>query len=549
MGKLNVTVLRYLNKEDFRILTAIEMGMKNHELVPGALVAAIASLKAGGVHKLLRELCKHKLLSYERGKRFDGYRLTNTGYDYLALKSLTLRGSVSGFGNQIGVGKESNIYTVVNEEGTPLCLKLHRLGRICFRNVKEKRDYHGKRHKMSWLYLSRISATREFAYMKALYDRGFPVPEPIDFNRHCVVMELVDGYPLTNICEVGNVEALYDDLMNLIVRLGNSGVIHGDFNEFNVMITDDQKPILIDFPQMVSTSHPNAEMYFDRDVQGVRDLFRKKFGYESEEYPKFSDLEREDELDKEVLCSGYGFTQEMEDDILKEYHQESDGEDEEEDSDEEYQDSVTGELDEKEVEECRRKLEDEIKFSEEKPTPATKKEEKNSSILKYIASMSVGEMEKPFNEEEEEIFKDALAGEEAVVGAPFAESTLPKQGISQLAPGGNDNDGDDVASISSNELITNEQDDKLAELDPNSREYRMIMVRKLLDDARSARSYSTTASTIAPSVVTDRIKGGLKQQEKKDQKKRAVPKGEASAVRRMRKDNNSIVKEYRGWDF
>lgn len=45
------------------------MGMKNHELVPGALAAAIANLKAGGVHKLLRDLCKHKLLSYERGKK------------------------------------------------------------------------------------------------------------------------------------------------------------------------------------------------------------------------------------------------------------------------------------------------------------------------------------------------------------------------------------------------------------------------------------------------------------------------------------------------
>lgn len=126
----------------------------------------------------------------------DGYRLTNTGYDYLALKSLTLRTSVSSFGNQIGVGKESNIYTVSNDEGVPLCLKLHRLGRTCFRNIKEKRDYHGKRHKASWLYLSRISATREFAYMKALYDRGFPVPKPIDFNRHCVIMELVNGYTL-----------------------------------------------------------------------------------------------------------------------------------------------------------------------------------------------------------------------------------------------------------------------------------------------------------------------------------------------------------------
>ena len=33
MGKLNVTMLRYLSKEDFRVLTAVEMGMKNHEIV------------------------------------------------------------------------------------------------------------------------------------------------------------------------------------------------------------------------------------------------------------------------------------------------------------------------------------------------------------------------------------------------------------------------------------------------------------------------------------------------------------------------------------
>lgn len=253
----------------------------------------------------------------------DGYRLTNSGYDYLALKSLTLRGSVASFGNQIGVGKESNIYTVANDEGTPLVLKLHRLGRVCFRNVKEKRDYHGKRKSISWLYLSRISATREFAYMKALYERGFPVPKPIDFNRHCVIMELVDGYPMCQVAEVKNVEQLYDDLMNLIVRLGNCGVIHGDFNEFNLMISDDGKPILIDFPQMVSTSHQNAAMYFDRDVQGVREHFRKKFGYVSEDYPKFEDLEREDTLDIEVSCSG--FTKEMEKELLQEYGMEEIG--------------------------------------------------------------------------------------------------------------------------------------------------------------------------------------------------------------------------------
>lgn len=126
----------------------------------------------------------------------DGFRLTNAGYDYLALKVLTQRGTISSFGNQIGVGKESNIYIVANDEETSLCLKLHRLGRTCFRNIKGKRDYHQHRHSVSWLYLSRLSAAREFAYMKVLLDRGFPVPKPIDFNRHCVIMELVEGGPL-----------------------------------------------------------------------------------------------------------------------------------------------------------------------------------------------------------------------------------------------------------------------------------------------------------------------------------------------------------------
>lgn len=60
--------------------------------------------------------------------------------------------------------------------------------------------------------------------------------------------------------EVNNVEGLYDELMNLIVRFADSGVIHGDFNEFNIMLNEDEKPIIIDFPQMMSTAHPNAEM-------------------------------------------------------------------------------------------------------------------------------------------------------------------------------------------------------------------------------------------------------------------------------------------------
>jgi RIO kinase 2 len=48
--------------------------------------------------------------------------------------------------------------------------------------------------------------------------------------------------------------------MQLIVRLARVGLIHGDFNEFNVMIKSSTfEPIVIDFPQMVSIGHVNAE--------------------------------------------------------------------------------------------------------------------------------------------------------------------------------------------------------------------------------------------------------------------------------------------------
>lgn len=57
--------------------------------------------------------------------------------------------------------------------------------------------------------------------------------------------------------------------MALIIRLAEHGLVHGDFNEFNLMIDDDEKVTMIDFPQMVSTSHANAKFYFERDVNCI----------------------------------------------------------------------------------------------------------------------------------------------------------------------------------------------------------------------------------------------------------------------------------------
>jgi hypothetical protein len=63
-------------------------------------------------------------------------------------------------------GCNADIFEVVTPEGETMALKLHRLGRTSFRAVKSKRDYLKHRNSYSWLYLSRLAALKEYAFMK-----------------------------------------------------------------------------------------------------------------------------------------------------------------------------------------------------------------------------------------------------------------------------------------------------------------------------------------------------------------------------------------------
>ncbi|KAG6850495.1 hypothetical protein H0H93_012496 [Arthromyces matolae] len=362
--KLDATDLRYISSDEFRVLTAVEMGSKNHEVVPTSLIAQISGLRNGGINKLIGLLAKRNLVSKLQNSKYDGYRLTYGGYDYLAMRALSKRDSMHSVGNQIGVGKESgehilsysdensnllpaqDIYIVANAEGKEMVLKLHRLGRISFRSIKEKRDYLGKRKSASWMYMSRLAAQKEWAFMKVLHEHGFPVPTPVDQARHTILMEFIDAYPLRQIDEVPSPGKLYSTLMDLIVRFARAGLIHGDFNEFNILIRRETgEPVVIDFPQMVSTSHENAEWKVMTENSGGDD-FR---------------------LDVVVAASGFGHKDQK---VLEEYMetvlQEEGSEEEEESEEEEGEDEEEGEKEEEEEE-----LQLEEPLREEKPTTGT----------------------------------------------------------------------------------------------------------------------------------------------------------------------------------
>lgn len=347
------------------------MGSKNHEVVPTPLIEKIARLRGGasGVHKSISVLAKSGLIARMKEAKYDGYRLTYGGLDYLALHTYSSRKEVYSVGNRIGVGKESDIMVVADDKGKQRVLKIHRLGRISFRTVKANRDYLKNRASGSWMYLSRLAAMKEFAFMKALMEEGFPVPEPLAQSRHTIVMTLIDAFPLRQISSVPDPATLYAELIALILRLAKHGLIHGDFNEFNILIKETSlknedgeesirlDPVIIDFPQMVSMEHQNAEMYFDRDVNCIKRFFSRKFHFTSTEPgPFFKDAKKAvgksgaKRLDATVEASG--FTKKMIKDLeaaLKEQEakgiQEGDASDSAQSTDDEQEGEDEGEED------------------------------------------------------------------------------------------------------------------------------------------------------------------------------------------------------------
>jgi RIO kinase 2 len=294
---------------------------KNHEVVPTKLIGQQSHL-GGSTARSISALAKIGLIARLRNAKYDGYRLTYGGLDYLALHTHNNKSAVYSVGNQIGVGKESDIFVVASPTGRQLVLKIHRLGRISFRTVKANRDYLRNKQGGSWMYMSRLAALKEYAFLTALREHNFPVPEPIAQSRHTLVMSLIDAFPMRQIASVPDPASLYAELIAMILRLAQYGLIHGDFNEFNILVEEKPDaeakggvaltPILIDFPQMVSVDHANAEFYFDRDVNCIKRFFKRRFQFTpTEKGPFFADARKligtngAVRLDVEVAASGF----------------------------------------------------------------------------------------------------------------------------------------------------------------------------------------------------------------------------------------------------
>ncbi|MFW5921800.1 MAG: serine/threonine-protein kinase RIO2 [Halodesulfurarchaeum sp.] len=262
-----------LEPEDFHLLSGVEHGMRFSEWVNREKLPNFSGLTPENVDFHLNRMLDHELVE-RKTIQYEGIKLTKRGYDALALHTFAERDTVEGFGAPLGVGKESDVYEVQSYK--PLALKFHREGFANFREVHRGREYTADREHVSWLYTARIAAEREFEVLEALYP-DVSVPQPIDQNRHAIVMEKVPGVELA---KSKLPEAQVSGVLELILReiqaAFEAGYVHADISEYNVIVSE-SGITLFDWPQAVPTDHANSDEFLRRDIANITSYFERKY--------------------------------------------------------------------------------------------------------------------------------------------------------------------------------------------------------------------------------------------------------------------------------
>lgn len=262
---------------------AIEIGMKRSEYVKVNDIRFYSRYPIEETMYRLNRVHKFDLIIRNNSKHDIGYTLNSKAYDLLALRALVEKGLIAQLGPLLGKGKESDVYSCMDEDQNIYALKLYRMGRTSFKNIKRLRDLVGNRTHLSWLYVNRLAARREYQALSNIYTLNLNTPRPIAYNRHALLMEYLRGKELVYYEDIDDPQYIFEQIIDQVYVIFKQGkLIHGDLGEFNIVLDQEGNILIIDWLQSVPNDHPNARSLLERDIQNVSTYFRRKFKIDSD---------------------------------------------------------------------------------------------------------------------------------------------------------------------------------------------------------------------------------------------------------------------------
>lgn len=264
-----------LNKSDFKILKVFASSLKTRQFLNLSTLSQYSNLNQRLVEHHLERLVKSGLI----GKSNIGFTLLVTGLDIYVLKILSNRNTITSIGPQIGIGKEAEIYLAHDSQEKDKILKMFRLGRSSFKQIKRKRDI--STSTSSWLLLNIQTAKREYDILNYLRQSSTSFPTPLYRSFHCIVMEPFYGTRLADAESLDDPQSVLEKIISNVKIAYHNGYINGDLNEYNIMVNNDNIFIL-DWPQAIKVDTINANVLLLRDVKNILKFFSKKYKIETD---------------------------------------------------------------------------------------------------------------------------------------------------------------------------------------------------------------------------------------------------------------------------
>ena len=262
-----------LNKSDFKILKVFASSLKTRQFLNLSTLSQYSNLNQRLVEHHLERLVKSGLV----GKSNIGFTLLVTGLDIYVLKILSNRNTITSIGPQIGIGKEAEIYLAHDSQEKDKILKMFRLGRSSFKQIKRKRDI--STSTSNWLLLNIQTAKREYDILNYLRQSSTSFPTPLYRSFHCIVMEPFYGSRLADAESLDDPQSVLEKIISNVKIAYQNGYINGDLNEYNIMVNSDNIFIL-DWPQAIKSDTINANVVLLRDVKNILKFFSKKYKIE-----------------------------------------------------------------------------------------------------------------------------------------------------------------------------------------------------------------------------------------------------------------------------
>jgi RIO kinase 1 len=212
---------------------------------------------------------------------------------YAAIYKLVQDGYIDALGGPLSTGKEANVYTALGGDRAREDLGLPpgenpevaaKVYRISTSNFKDMRGYLEGDPRFEGIgsdknKIVQAWVRKEFANLERAQQAGVPVPHPLAVERNVMVMEYIgteDGRAkrLSEV-EVENPQTAYEVLREYMRRLHDAGLVHGDLSEYNVVFHEGTL-VVIDLGQALTTQHPNADDFLERDCENVASFFRRQ---------------------------------------------------------------------------------------------------------------------------------------------------------------------------------------------------------------------------------------------------------------------------------